>query len=294
MLRSRLTVVVGSAALLATLAACGSTSSTGSSTGAAAAATAATSTDACAKPALTLATPGKLTIGTDDPAYEPWFSGNTPSNGQGYESATAYAIAAKMGFTKDQVVWVKAPFNMVVTPGKKAFDFDINQVSISDERKKAVDFSSGYYDVRQAVVTYKGSPIDGKTTVADLAAAKLGAQVGTTSYKAITDQIKPTTKPSVFNENDLAVQALKNKQIDGIVADLPTAFYMANAQLDSGVIVGQLPATGSTPEQFGAVLSKGSALTPCVTKAVDALRADGTIAGLVAQWLSSAGAPELK
>jgi polar amino acid transport system substrate-binding protein len=167
-------------------------------------------------------------------------------------------------------------------------------VSISDERKNAVDFSSGYYDVRQAVITYKGSPIDGKTSVEDLKDAKLGAQVGTTSYTAAKDQIQPRQDVAVYDTNDLAVQALQNKQIDGIVADLPTAFYMTAAQLDDGVIVGQLPAVGSTPEQFGAVLDKGSPLTACISQAVDALRADGTLDTLVAQWLSTQGAPELK
>jgi polar amino acid transport system substrate-binding protein len=275
---------------VAALGACGSGSTT---TTAAAGSTGTAAADACAKGSLTLVSPGKLTISTDKPAYEPWFSSDDPSNGKGYESAVAFAIADKMGFAKTDVTWTVAPFNTAIAPAPKAFDFDVNQVSISEERKKAVDFSSGYYDVRQAVVTYKGSPIDGKTTVADLKGANLAAQVGTTSYKAITDQIQPSNDPKVFDTNDLAVQALKNKQIDGIVVDVPTAFYMTAAQLDDGVIVGQLPATG-TPEQFGAVLDKGSALTPCVTKAVDALRADGTLDKLQQEYLANAGAPELK
>jgi polar amino acid transport system substrate-binding protein len=247
-------------------------------------------------------TQGKLTVGTDNPAYPPWFGGaeghgwkvSDPYSGKGYESAVAYAIAEQLGYAKDKVKWVVAPFNSVIAPGEKAFDIDLNQVSISDERKNAVDFSSGYYDVRQAVITYKGSPIDGKTAVADLKDAKLGAQVGTTSYTAAKEQIAPSQQVAAFDTNDLAVQALKNKQIDGIVVDLPTAFYMTAAQLDDGVIVGQLPATGSTPEQFGAVLDKDSPLTECVTQAVDALRADGTLDKLVSQWLSTQGAPELK
>ncbi|MFN8099882.1 MAG: ABC transporter substrate-binding protein [Dermatophilaceae bacterium] len=245
----------------------------------------------CLKDTLPTHTAGKLTVGTDNPAYEPWFSGNDPSNGKGYESAVAYAIAEKLGYAAGDVTWVKVPFTKAVLPGAKDFDFDVNQVSITDARKKAIDFSSGYYDVVQAVVTYKGSPIDGKTTVADLKSATLGAQVGTTSLLAIADQIG--AKQMVYDTNDAAVQALKAKQIDGIVVDLPTAFYMTAAQMDDGVIVGQLPLTGTTPEQFGAVLDKGSALTPCVSAAVDYLRADGTLAKLVGDWLSSAGAPEL-
>ena len=270
------------------LAACGGddgdTSASGTGTAAA----------SCEKGSLKLTTAGTLTIGTDNPAYPPWFADNTPSNGKGYESAVAYAIAKKMGFADNEVKWVTVPFNTAIAPSAKKFDFDVNQISISDDRRKAVDFSSGYYDVRQAVVTYKGSPIDGKTAVADLKGAKLGAQVGTTSYTAIKDQIQPSDGPAVYDSNDLAVQALKNKSIDGIVVDLPTAFYMTAAQLDDGVIVGQLPAADGATEQFGAVLDKGSPLTPCVTQAVDALREDGTLADLEKQWLSSQGAPELK
>jgi polar amino acid transport system substrate-binding protein len=247
----------------------------------------------CAKADLSLKTAGTFTVATDNPAYEPWFVDNKPSNGKGYESAVAYAVAKQLGFASGDVKWVTASFNTVATPGRKNYDVDINQVSISDERKRAVDFSSGYYDVAQSVVTYQGSKLDGVSTLAGLKDAKLGAQVGTTSYTTITDQIKPSKKPSVYDTNDLAVQALKNKQIDGIVVDLPTGFYMSGAQLDHGKIVGQLPG-GSSPEQFGMVLTKGSALTSCVSKAVDALRADGTLKTLQQQWLTAAGAPELK
>jgi polar amino acid transport system substrate-binding protein len=284
--------LAGSAAVA--LAACGAPTDEAGSSGAASGSASASASATCDPASLKTKTAGTLTIGTDKPAYQPWFVDDDPSNGKGYESAVAYAIAEKLGYAKDKVKWVVAPFNTVIAPGEKAFDIDLNQVSISDERKKAVDFSSGYYDVRQAVITYKGSPIDGKTSVADLKDAKLGAQVGTTSYNAAKDQIAPSQDVAVFDTNDLAVQALKNKQIDGIVADLPTAFYMTAAQLDDGVIVGQLPNAGGTPEQFGAVLDKGSPLTACVSQAVDALRADGTLDTLVAQWLSTQGAPELK
>jgi len=248
----------------------------------------------CDKSKLSLLTPGAFTVATDNPAYEPWFSDNKPSNGKGYESAVAYAVAKELGFQPSEVKWVTASFNSVVTPGRKNFDVDINQVSISDERKKAVDFSTGYYDVAQSVVTYQGSKIASATTLADLKGAKLGAQVGTTSYVTITNAIKPSQKPSVYDTNDLAVQALKNKQIDGIVVDLPTGFYMSAAQLDNGKIVGQI-SSGSAPEQFGFVLTKGSKLTACVSKAVDALRGEGALARLQEQWLANAGgAPELK
>lgn len=237
-------------------------------------------------------TAGTFTVGTDKPAYEPWFSGNDPANGKGYESAVTYAVAKKLGFEASEVKWQTVQFNAAFAPGPKKFDLDVNQVSISADRAKAVDFSTGYYDVRQTVITTAGSKIAGVTSVAGLADAKLGAQVGTTSYTSLRDVIKPKQQPAVYDSNDLAVQALKNKQIDGIVVDLPTGFYMTAAQLDQGKIVGQLPAT-EKPEQFGFVLEKGSKLTGCVSQAVDALRADGTLANLQKQWLTAEGAPEL-
>jgi polar amino acid transport system substrate-binding protein len=249
--------------------------------------------DECTPDSIETVADGTLTIATDDPAYEPWFVDNDPTNGEGYESAVAYAIAEQLGYTAEQVTWVKVPFNKVVQPGPKDFDFDVNQVSITEARRKAVDFSSGYYDVVQTVITSKGSAIDGATSIADLADAKLGAQVGTTSYTAITDQIQPSQEPAVFDTNDQAVQALKNGQIDGIVVDLPTAYFMTAVQLDDGVIVGQLPLPDGKPEQFGAVLTKGSPLTDCVSGAVDALREDGILDQISQEWLAQQGAPEL-
>ncbi|MEI9906937.1 MAG: ABC transporter substrate-binding protein [Actinomycetota bacterium] len=248
----------------------------------------------CKAGALTTLTKGVLTIGTDDPAYSPWFDNNTPSNGKGFESAVAYAVAKQLGYPTAKVKWVKAPFNSVIQPGKKSFDFDINEVSITKERAKAVDFSSGYYDVAQAIVTVTGSKIEKAKSIKALSSAKLGAAVGTTSYTTITDVIKPKTKPAVFDTNDVATQALTNGQIDGLVLDLPTAFYVAYAQLKNGAIVGQLPAKKGS-EQFGLVLSKGSPLTSCVTKAVDALRTKGSLTAIATKWLSSsAGVPVLK
>jgi polar amino acid transport system substrate-binding protein len=217
-----------------------------------------------------------------------------PENKQGFESAVAYAVAGKLGYADADVKWVRAHFDDVISPTPKKFDFDINEFSITDARKKVVDFSTGYYDVTQAVVTVKGSKIDGATSLAALKAAKLGAQKGTTSYDAIGATIKPSQAPAVFNTNDLAVQALKNKQIDGLVVDLPTALYIAAAQVKGGVVVGQFPSTG-TPEQFGLLLGQGSPITSCVSQAVDALRKDGTLAQLATQWLTGTnGAPVLQ
>ncbi|MFI5496266.1 ABC transporter substrate-binding protein [Actinoplanes sp. NPDC051859] len=248
---------------------------------------------ACSSGQLGTRTEGKLTIGTDNPAYEPWFSENKPANGKGFESSVAYEVAKRLGYSAENVVWTQVTFTNAIAPGPKTFDFDINQFSITPERRKAVDFSSSYYLVRQTVITTKGSKIAGATSIAELKGATLGAQVGTTSYQAITDLIEPDAKAQVFNNNDDAKKALENKQVDGIVVDLPTAFYMTAAELDDGVIVGQLPQVG-VPEQFGLVLDLGSKLTPCVTQAVDQLRQDGTLATLEKTWLAGAsGAPEL-
>jgi polar amino acid transport system substrate-binding protein len=248
----------------------------------------------CSPSTLKTQSANKLTVATDSPAYEPWFVDNKPTNGKGFESAVAYAVAKQLGYSNEQVSWTHASFNTVIAPTPKKYDFDINEVSISAARAKAVDFSSGYYDVAQAVIALKGNKIAKVTSIADLKGAKLGAQQSTTSLDAIKNVIKPTKAPGEYPTNDLAVQALKNGQIDGLAVDLPTALYLTSAELDNAVIVGQLPVTG-TPEQLGLVLSKDSSLTSCVTQAVDALRSNGTLAALQKQWLTtSAGAPELK
>ncbi|GHD26190.1 amino acid ABC transporter substrate-binding protein [Streptomyces violarus] len=240
-------------------------------------------------------TSGKLTIATDEPAYEPWFKGDDPAGGKGFESAVAYAVAERLGYGKDKVAWQSVPFNKAFAPGEKTFDFDINQVSVSAERKRAVDFSSGYYDVRQAVVALKGSKAAKAKSIADLKDVKLGAQVGTTSLDYIDDVVKPKQAAAVYGKNDQAKSALKNGQVGAIVVDLPTAFYITGAEITDAAIVGQFENQGGTPEQFGLVLDKGSALTPCVSRAVDALREDGTLAKLEQQWLSDAvDAPVLK
>ena len=287
MVNRRTPVAVAAAfTLLATAAACAPQDSEETAPGASAA--------ACGKDSLSTVTAGKLTIATDEPAYEPWFADNDPANGKGFESAVAYAIAAELGYDNADVVWTRVKFDNAIAPGEKNFDFDINQFSITEQRKQAVDFSSPYYDVRQTVIALKSSKIAGATSLADLAGAKLGAQVGTTSYKAITDVIKPSAEPLVYNSNDDAKKALQNGQIDGLVVDLPTAFYITAAELEDGVIVGQVPQVDGDAEQFGLVLDKGSALTGCVSGAVDALRTDGTLGELETEWLADvAGAREL-
>ncbi|WP_089155799.1 ABC transporter substrate-binding protein [Micromonospora sp. NBS 11-29] len=248
----------------------------------------------CAKETLKTRTPGKLTIATDEPAYEPWFKDNKPENGEGFEAAVAYAVAEKLGYDRADVTWTRVKFDAAIAPGPKDFDFDVNQFSITQERQRAVDFSPPYYLVRQTVIALKSSRIAGKTTLADLRNAKLGAQVGTTSYRAITDVIKPTTKPQVYNSNDDAKKALQNGQLDGLVVDLPTAFYITGAELTDATIVGQVP-QGVDPEAFGLLLDKGSPLTSCVSAAVAGLGDAGTLKQLEQKWLTQvAGAAELR
>ncbi|WP_454966268.1 ABC transporter substrate-binding protein [Arachnia propionica] len=235
--------------------------------------------------ALKTVTPGKLTIATGEPAYSPWVENNDPASGKGFEAAIAYAVAGKLGFANADVVWVRSTFDAAVAPGAKDWDFNLQQFSITEERRKAVDFSSPYYTTAQAVVTLKGSPVSGATTVAELKGALLGAQTGTTSHRMLTETVAPTTAPSVFNNSQDTVQALKGGQVDAIVVDLPTALYLVASELDDGVVVGQFADT-SGGDQFGLVLPKGSALTAAVTGAVDALRADGTLDSLTKTWLS--------
>ena len=235
--------------------------------------------------ALKTVTPGKLTIATGEPAYSPWVENNDPASGKGFEAAVAYAVAGKLGFANADVVWVRSTFDAAVAPGAKDWDFNLQQFSITEERRNAVDFSSPYYTTAQAVVTLKGSPVSGATTVAELKGALLGAQTGTTSHRMLTETVAPTTAPSVFNNSQDTVQALKGGQVDAIVVDLPTALYLVAAELDGGVVVGQFADT-SGGDQFGLVLPKGSPLTAAVTAAVDALRTDGTLDSLTKTWLS--------
>ena len=281
--------------LLSILAAgCGGSSKKASDT------TATAASSSCKKSDLNLVKSGQLTVGTDNPAFPPWFGGtekapwkvSNPYSGQGYESAVAYAVAGKLGFAKSEVAWKVVPFNTSFAPGPKKFDFDVNQVSFSLARAKTVDFSDSYYDVNQALVVVKGTKIASATSIADLQPYKFAAQLGTTSYDYIVNNIKPSKKPAVFDTNDAAVAALKNKQIDGLVVDLPTAFYVSAVQVPNGKILGQFPTVG-TPEHFGMVFEKGNSLVSCVNGALAKLHADGTLKSLQAKWLQ-ADAPVLK
>jgi polar amino acid transport system substrate-binding protein len=249
--------------------------------------------DRCDKGSLATLEAGVLTFGTDQPAYPPWFIDDDPANGKGFESAVAYAVAGKLGYDTKDVRWVRVPFNAAIAPGPKTFDANLNEFSITEERKNAVDFSSPYYDVTQAIVTIKSSPAAQVTSLGGVKGLRLGAQVGTTSYDA-AKALGTTAPVAVYNNNDDAKAALTSGQIDALVLDLPTAFEV-QSELTDGTIVGQLPPGTDKSEQFGIVLDKGSKLTACVSGAVDGLRADGTLAKLQQQWLAEVGsAPVLK
>jgi polar amino acid transport system substrate-binding protein len=283
-------------AVLGILAAgCGGSSNESSASGTTTAAV------SCAKADLNLVNAGQLTIGTDNPAYPPWFGGSEkspwkisdPRSGQGFESAVAYAVARKLGFDKSEVTWIRVPFNTSFAPGPKKFDFDINQISYKPARAKAVGFSDSYYDVNQAIAVNNGTPIANAKSIADLKQYKLGAQIGTTSYDFIQNRIKPSQQPSVYDTNDAAVQALKNKQIDGLVLDLPTAFFVAAAALSDGKVLGQFK--GLTNEHFAMVFQKGDSLVTCVNKALAELKSSGKLQQIQDKWLSkTVGAPVLK
>jgi polar amino acid transport system substrate-binding protein len=251
--------------------------------------------DPCAVESLVLKTPGQLTIGTGNPAFPPWFEGgsetddwdfNDPNNGQGYEGAFSYAVAAQLGFTPDQVVWIASTFNQSIAPGPKKWDFNLQQISITKKRAKRVDFSVGYFDNVQALLSVEGSAIDGATTFADLADAKLGVPVGTTSFDYVVDVLG--LEPAVYDDQAGAIQALKNGQVDGIVTDLYTAFYLRDVEVDKGVIVGQFP-PGAEQDQFGLAFEKDSPLVDCVNQAIEAIKADGTLAAIQQEWLAEVG-----
>jgi polar amino acid transport system substrate-binding protein len=273
-----------------TLAACGGSSSSSSQ------GTTSSTGNPCTKSALNLVNAGQLTVGTDNPAFPPWFGGkekspwkvSDPRSGEGFESAVAYAVARKLGFAKNEVKWIVVPFNTSFAPGPKKFDFDINEISYTPARAKVVDFSDSYYNVNQAVVGKKGTKIAQAQSSADLQSYKLGAQLGTTSYQYIKEFIKPSQQPAVFDTNDAAVAALKNGQIDGLVVDLPTAFFVTAVQVPNSKIIGQFP-TGNAGERFGMVFQKGNKLVGCINHSLNQLKADGTLQQIQDKWLAKVG-----
>jgi polar amino acid transport system substrate-binding protein len=257
------------------------------------AATAEVSAEDCQADNLETLNAGTLTVGTDKPAFPPYFEDNDPTNGEGFESAVAYAIAGELGFTDDQVEWTVVPFNASFQPGPKDFDFDVNQISITPKRAEAVDFSSPYYTANQAVVALKDSDAASATSLADLADAQFGVQIGTTSLDAVEASIQPSSDPQVFDTSNDVVTALKQDQVDAVVVDVPTAFYLTAVQVPDAAIVGQFSAPGG--DEWGALLEKDSPLTDCVSFAIDSLRDSGELGEIEQTWISEkANAPVLE
>jgi polar amino acid transport system substrate-binding protein len=249
----------------------------------------------CSPESLATVAAGVLTIATGEPAYFPWVIDNAPESGEGFEAAVAYAVARQLGYDQAAVKWTRTTFDGALAPGPKNFDFNIQQYSITEERARVVDFSSAYYKSNQSIVSFQGSSIEGATSMADLKARnpRLGAAVATTSLDAIENQLG--LQPEVFDDNAAAVAALKNGEIDGLVVDLPTAFYISAVEVPNGIIVGQLENSAAGDAGLGLLLAKDSPLTLCVTKAVDAIRDDGTLAANTEKWLAAtAGAPFLR
>ncbi len=275
-----LTCMLGAAFAVA---ASGSSDSTDSSSSDATVA----SLDDCTPDTLDTVAADTLTIGTDKPAYPPYFEDNDPANGKGFESATAYAIADQLGFSEDQVEWTVVPFNSSYAPGPKDFDFDINQISITPKRAEAVDFSSPYYTADQAVVTLKDSDYADSTTLEELKGATFGVQIGTTSLDAVNESIQPDSAPQVFDTSNDVVSALKQGQVDAVVVDTPTALYLTAVQVPDGTIVGEFPAPGG--DEWGALLAKDSSLTACVSAAIEELQSSGELDDIQQEWINSAG-----
>jgi polar amino acid transport system substrate-binding protein len=274
----QITVAAVSAVALAGLAACGNSTTSGPTNTAAGAAS-------CSYASIQheLYQKGALTVATDKPAYAPWFENNDPANGKGYESAVAYAVAKQLGFKPSQVHWAYEPFNDSYAPGPKKFDFDINEISYTPQRATAVTFSNSYYDVTQALVAMKGTPIVTKHTPADLKKYIFGDQVGTTSLQYINTDIQPDSTPKVYQTLNVVASALQAHQIEAFVTDTPTAQYMAADQIPHAVMIGQFP---SADEHYGLLFSKGNPLVTCVNKAIATLTSNGTLAALQKQYLA--------
>ena len=230
---------------------------------------------------------GTLTIGTGNPAFSPWVENDAPESGEGFEAAVAYAVATAMGFDNANVAWVRTSFDEAVQPGAKNFDFNLQQYSITEERKQTVSFSDPYYSTNQAIVGYADSAAVGATTVEALKELKFGVQSGTTSLQFLVDNIAPTTEPYVYDDNAAAKAALEAKQIDAIVVDLPTALYISAVEIEGSTVIGQFPASdGMAPDQFGLVFDLDNPLVDCVNVALQSIKDSGELATIEQTWLS--------
>lgn len=267
----RLAILVGSIAALG-LASCGSNDSSGS--------------DAAVSECPTISE-GKLTIATGTPAFEPWVVGDKPESGEGFEAAIAYAVAGELGYTNENIVWVRTGFDEAVQPGAKNFDFNLQQYSITEERKATVSFSDPYYSTNQAVVGFADSPVASATKLSELKGLKFGAQSGTTSLDFILNVIKPSNEPFIYDDNAGAKAALEAKQIDAIVVDLPTAFYISAVEIEGSKVIGQFPLSDAVAaDNFGLLFDKDNKLVDCANKALATLKESGKLAEIEKTWLA--------
>jgi len=252
-------------------------------------------TGSCELADLNLVTPDTLTVATGEPAFPPWVSGpdganfDDPESGTGFEAALVYALAAEMGFTDDQVTWIRTGFDEVIAPGPKDFDFNLQQYSITAAREEVVDFSDPYYTTAQALVAFPDSAVAGATSLADLKGVNLGAQIGTTSLDFIEDVIDPDNQAAVYDTNVDAKSALDAGQIDGLVMDLPTAYYVTAVEIEGSVIVAEFETASAAPDEYGLLFADGNSLVGCVNAALTTLRDSGALAALEDEWLVSAG-----
>ena len=272
-------LLIGVIALVVGLAACGDDDDDGSDSGGSS-----VSAEDCTPDNLQTEKAGTLTVATDSPAFPPYFEDDDPTNGQGFESAVAYAIADQLGYQQNQVEWVVEAFNSSYAPGPKDFDFDVNQISITPEREQQVDFSSPYYEAKQAIVALKGSEAANISSLEDAKSANIGVQIGTTSLDAVNEEIEPDSEPKVFDTSNDVVTALKQESVDAVVVDVPTAFFLTAVQVPEAKVVGQFSAPGG--DQWGALLEKDSPLTDCVSFAIDELKDSGELAEIETEWIS--------
>jgi polar amino acid transport system substrate-binding protein len=237
-----------------------------------------------------------LTVGTGDPALPPWWEGGTteehpewrrndPHLGQGFEGAVTFEVAERLGFSPDEIRFTPIGLHESIAPGEKDFDFALQQISSLLERAEGVDFSQGYYDVRHALVSVQGSPIAEATSLGELEGAALGAPTGTTSLIYIEDRIQPRTRPTAFEDLREAIRGLKDRRVDGIVVDLPSASFISEERLPEGVLVGRLPTAGSR-EHFTMAFEEGSPIVECVNLALREMKDDGTLGEIRREWLA--------
>jgi polar amino acid transport system substrate-binding protein len=282
-----LATVVASAALVLTACSSGGADDTASPTEDAA------SGDAtqCDPETLQTLTDGVLTVGAGEP-YSPWYVGE-PESGEGFESALVYAVADRLGYAHDDVQWETVTFEQIVSPAVKPFDVAAYQTSITDERRQAVDFSSPYLTTRQGVIVMEDGPYADATSLADLEGARIGVTAAQTSLTLSEAAFGEDADISPYSAAGDGMQALQSGTIDAMVMDVDQGVAASTEYFPDSVVIGTLPDQGVV-EQYGLVLDVGSPLTDCVSRAVDALEEDGTLAELRTTWLKSDDVPVLE